>query len=89
MVSVPTFAVAQSAASAPEPTVADSLALTQEQLADKYQRLEMLMLKMAEVDASENPQRSALLKKAIAQSKNRFIKRNMDDLVNVLHQERY
>ena len=89
MVSAPTLAVAQSAATPSEPTVADSLALTQEQLADKYQRLEMLMLKMAEVDASENPQRSALLKKAIAQSKNKFIKRNMDDLVNVLHQERY
>jgi hypothetical protein len=68
---------------------ADSLALTQEQLADKYKRLEMLMLKMAEVDAAENPQRSALLKKAIAQSKNKFIKKNMDDLVKVLQEQRY
>ncbi len=89
VVSLPAFVPAQLPTSAPEPTVADSLALTQEQLADKYQRLEMLMLKMAEVDASENPQRSALLKKAIAQSKSKFIKRNMDDLAKVLHQERY
>lgn len=72
-----------------EPPAADTLALSQEQLADKYKRLEMLMLKMAEVDAQENPHRSALLKKAIAQSKNKFIKKNMDELVKVLQQQRF
>ena len=81
-------ATAQDSAAQPK-TSAETLAKSQEQLAGKFKRLEMLMLKMAEVDASENPQRSSLLKKAIAQSKSRFIKKNMEGLVKVLQQEQY
>ena len=46
-------------------------ALKQAALAEKYQQLELLMLKMAEFDAGSNPQRSALLKQALSRSKAR------------------
>ena len=49
--------------STPEPT--DELAYQQSQLADHYKRLEMLIAKMAEVDALNNPATSALLRQAL------------------------
>ena len=64
------------------------LADQQTRLAKKYQQLEMLMLKMAEFDASTNPRRSALLKQAIAQSKDKNIRIQMDLLARLLKDDR-
>ncbi len=75
----------------PEPDAAASpvvdLAVKQGQLADKYKRLEAMMLKMAEYDASDNPRRSALLKQALAKSKDRHIALQMETLVKLFQQE--
>src|SRR5262245_20374607 len=40
----------------------DDLALTQARVADKYGRLEQLLIRMAEFEATSNPQRATLLK---------------------------
>ena len=65
----------------------DELALKQSHLADKYQQLEMLMLKMAEFDSTSNPRRSALLKRALAQSKEQHIRLQLDQLVRLLQEQ--
>ncbi|MFM9066811.1 MAG: hypothetical protein ACKOUR_05685, partial [Planctomycetota bacterium] len=51
------------------PGEVDELALKQSKLADKYARLEELMARMATFEASSNPRRAELLKKAVQQSK--------------------
>ena len=51
------------------PTTADELALEQERVADKYAKLEQLMLKMAELEGASNPKRASLLTRAVEQSK--------------------
>ncbi|MEX0824557.1 MAG: hypothetical protein WD119_00240, partial [Pirellulaceae bacterium] len=50
-----------------------SLAARQKQVAERFQRLEQLLLRLAEVEATENPERSALLRRAAKQSRDSFI----------------
>ncbi len=71
-----------------EPTSADDLAYQQSQLADRFARLESLMLRTAEFDASTNPRRSALLRQALRQSKDRFIRLQMESLVQMVRQDK-
>jgi hypothetical protein len=68
------------------PTAADELALEQSRLADKYAKLEQLMLKMAELEGMSNPKRAQLLMRAVEQSKQRLTKTQMETLVTLLHQ---
>ncbi len=68
--------------STPEPT--DELAYQQSQLADHYKRLEMLIAKMAEVDALNNPGRSALLRQALKRAKDKHIGLQLNVLVKLL-----
>src|SRR5258708_1060739 len=51
------------------PTSSDELALIQSSIADKYVKLEQLMLKMAELEGLTNPKRAQLLTRAVEQSK--------------------
>src|SRR5437667_11261055 len=51
------------------PTAADEFALDQSHIADKYVKLEQLMLKMAELEGLTNPKRAQLLTRAVQQSK--------------------
>ena len=67
---------------------ADELALRQGDLADRYSRLEKLILRMAEFDAADNPRRSELLKKAFTMSKDRRVQMQMEKLVDFLEQGR-
>ncbi|MEX2174439.1 MAG: hypothetical protein WD872_08755, partial [Pirellulaceae bacterium] len=69
------------------PTSEDELALDQSQLADKYARLEQLMLKMAELEGGSNPKRAALLTRAVEQSKERLTKTQLETLVTLLNQK--
>ena len=68
--------------STPEPM--DELAYQQSQLADHYKRLEMLIAKMAEVDALNNPGRSALLRQALKRAKDKHIGLQLNVLVKLL-----
>ena len=71
-----------------EPTPSDELALRQGQLADSFGRLETLMLKMAELDGVTNPRRAALLKRAVAQAKNRHVRRQLESIVTSLSDQK-
>lgn len=64
--------------------VTDELALKQGQLADKYARLEELMLKLSTLEASENPRRAALLQRAVQQSKERLTKTQLEAVAALL-----
>lgn len=71
LVPVPTAAEAA-------PPVADSLSIEQGRIADKYARLEQLMVRMAEIEAASNPQRAGLLRRAVEQSSERLIRQQLN-----------
>ena len=51
----------------------DLLAAKQESVTKRYEQLEELLLRLAEVEATENPERSALLRRAAKQSREKFV----------------
>src|SRR3954469_7580409 len=63
------------------PTSADELALEQSRVADKYAKLEQLMLKMSELEGLTNPKRAQLLIRAVEQSKEKLTRTQLDSLV--------
>jgi len=69
-----------SAAERPAGDLADS----QRQIAEKYERLEQILLRMSELTAGADPRRAALLKKAVAESKQRMIGVQLKSLVDLL-----
>lgn len=75
-----------SAAQAPAEKAAPSLSERQQQLAQKYKQLEAVLLRMAEL--SDDPQRVALLRKAVAQSKEQLIGEQLIDIAELLERER-
>ncbi len=50
-----------------------SLSVRQSSVADRYQKLEELLLRLAEMESAENPERAALLRRAARQSSDQFI----------------
>src|SRR6202012_5273015 len=73
----------------PPETAASSaeLPLAQEQVLKKYQRFEEVLLRMSELTAASDPKRAALLRKAVAQSKDRLIGVQFDRLVNLIKKD--
>ncbi len=65
---------------------APSLTERQQQLAQRYKQLEAVLLRMAEL--SDDPQRVALLRKAVAQSKEQLIGKQLIDIAELLERER-
>ena len=60
----------------PQTASADELELLtakQQSVAKRYERLEELLLRLAEVESTENPERSALLRRAAKQSRDKFV----------------
>ena len=51
----------------------EKLAEKQSSVAERYQRLEELLLRLSDVEAAENPQRAALLRRAARQSRDKFV----------------
>ncbi|MEX0677501.1 MAG: hypothetical protein WD063_10530 [Pirellulales bacterium] len=73
---------------APDGAADGGLATEQQQVADRFRELERLLLRMAELTAPTDPRRAALLKRAVAQSKDRAIDQRFDELVKLLRDER-
>jgi hypothetical protein len=65
-----------------------TLTAGQRQVAERYRELEKLLLRMAELTAPTDPRRAALLRQAVAQSKQRDIDHQFEQLVELLRQER-
>jgi hypothetical protein len=77
-------AVAAKSAKEPEAGPADKLSLEERRIAEKYKHLEDVLLRMAELNAATDPRRAALLKKAVAQSKDELISVRFERLVELL-----
>jgi hypothetical protein len=73
-----------SAAKNPEPAAAEKLAIQEGLIATKYKHLEEVLLRMAELNAASDPRRAALLKKAVAQSKEQLIGVRFERLIEIL-----
>lgn len=79
-------AAPESAATADQDPV-ERLTQEQQQLLARYKRFEDVLLRLAEVTVGEDPDRAALLRKAIAQSKNRLIALQLERVVDLLEQD--
>lgn len=66
---------------------ADALAVQQQQIADKFKHLEEVLLRMAELTGPTDPRRAALLKKAVAESKEQLIGVQFESLVELLQKD--
>jgi hypothetical protein len=66
------------------PATPDKLAAEERLLADKFQQLEDKLLRMAELGAAGDLRRTALLRKAVAQSKGQLIGVRFGQLVDIL-----
>jgi hypothetical protein len=77
-------AAAAKSAKESEAGPADKLSLEERRIAEKYKHLEDVLLRMAELNAATDPRRAALLKKAVAQSKDELISVRFERLVELL-----
>ncbi len=78
------------AATAQEESAAKhDLAAEQEQIAEKFQHLEKVLLRMAELNQADDPRRTALLKKAVRLSGDRLIELQFEQLAELLSSEQF
>ena len=66
---------------------AADLGLSQEQVERKYRRFEQVLLRMSELTAATDPKRAALLRKAVARSKDKQIGTQIEQLVELLKRD--
>ena len=93
---IPTISLSQES-DAPAPTPPSSqeatpsgttdLALQQSKIAEKYRRIEELILRMAEFEAANNPKRASLLRDAYKQSKDNLTTSQLQSIVRLLNQD--
>src|SRR5688500_877106 len=69
--------------SASEQAKAD-LSVEQAQLADRWERLEQIAARLAELSASSDPHRADLLRKAIAQAREKEVHLRFESIVGLL-----
>ncbi len=58
-------------------------------VASRYERLEELLLRLAEMEAAENPERAALLRRAARQSRDQFVLSQLRDATDALKNQRF
>ncbi len=79
---------AQEPASAESPALAQDLSVHQALLADRYERLEMVAARLAELSAGTDPQRARRLREAIALSREHDMALRFEETVRLLETER-
>ncbi len=73
---------------APPKAGANGVLVTEQQrIADQFKHLEEVLLRMAEVSAGADPRRAALLRQAVAQSKQRLIGVQFETLISLLNKD--
>jgi hypothetical protein len=87
-VSLTSVANAQQPATPSQESV-QQLALQQSQLAERYRKVEDLLLRLADVEATENPERAAILRRAAKQSREKFILDKLQSAAGKLSTEEY
>jgi hypothetical protein len=70
---------------------ADNVQLSQRQsgVTERYQKLEELLLRLADMEAAENPERSALLRRAARQSRDKFVLEKLRTATESLRTEEF
>lgn len=58
-------------------------------LGERYEQLEGILLRMAEINAQTNPRRTTLIKKVLASSKDKLLEVRFEELASVLGKKRY
>ena len=71
------------------PAADATLIQRQNKISDRYQKLEELLLRLADVEAAENPERSALMRRAVKQSRERFVLEKLRVASGALRDEKY
>ncbi|MFH1920930.1 MAG: hypothetical protein ABIP48_13760 [Planctomycetota bacterium] len=71
-----------------EPSSADRLSVRQQQVADNFQHLQELLLRMAELSEMTDPRRATLLRKAVHESEERLLAVQFESLVDLLEKDR-
>jgi hypothetical protein len=66
-----------------------SLGNRQAGVAERYQRLEELLLRLADVEAAENPERAALLRRAARQSRDKFVLEKLQSASSSLQTQQF
>ncbi|TWU43193.1 hypothetical protein Q31b_22310 [Novipirellula aureliae] len=61
----------------------------QSAIVQRYERLEELLLRLAEMEAAENPERAALLKRAARQSRDQFVLDKLKSASGALREKRF
>lgn len=74
---------------APSTSTSGALSRDQTQIAETYRRLEELMFKMADFEATSNPRRATLLRQAYKQSKDRLTQAQLAHIASLLNQQQY
>jgi hypothetical protein len=80
--------VSQSIVTAQEPDAGGNLSVEQAQLADRYERLEMVAARLAELSAATDPRRAQRLRDAIARSREQDVGVRFEAIVDLLENER-
>ncbi len=78
-------------ADAQQPAEGETSALLQRQtgVAERYSKLEELLLRLADVEADENPERAALLRRAARQSRDKFTLEKLRSATQSLQTQQY
>jgi hypothetical protein len=66
----------------------DELSIEQARLADRFERLEIVLGRLAELSVGTDPQRSRLLREAIAKSRDQSLNQRFEAIVTLLEDER-
>ena len=66
-----------------------ALAARQAGIVSRYQKLEALLLRLADMEAAENPERSALLRRAARQSRETFVLDKLRDASSALETQQF
>ena len=75
----------------PADSFADNAALSQRQagVTERYQKLEELLLRLADMEVVENPERAALLRRAARQSRDKFVLEKLRSATDSLRTEEF
>ena len=68
---------------------APGLLQRQQQVADSYKRLEELLIRLADVEASTNPERASLLRRAARQSSETFVLKQLESATEAISNKQF
>jgi hypothetical protein len=70
------------------PAAGDELSIDQARVADRFERLETVLARLAELSAGSDPRRARVLREAIAKSREQGIDQRFETIVSLLEDER-